>query len=96
MRETPQGTILPVKVTPNARTDQLTSFDGTSLKVKVSAPPDKGRANIAVVKLLSKTLDIPQSKIVLIRGATSRLKEFLLENENLTQTLNFLNNCFIQ
>jgi len=51
------------------------------LRVKVTAVPEDGKANAALIKLLSKTLGIPKSKIVLIRGTTSRLKEFEIEGE---------------
>ena len=44
------------------------------LKIKVSAPPEKGEANGAVVHLLAKTFQLPQSKIVLLRGESARQK----------------------
>ncbi len=44
------------------------------LKIKVTAPPDGGRANEKVVEMLSKVLRIPKSSIVIVRGSTSRIK----------------------
>lgn len=51
------------------------------LRVKVSAVPEDGKANEALIKLLSKTLHIPQSRISLMRGMTSRIKQLEIEGE---------------
>lgn len=44
------------------------------LRVKVTAVPENGKANDALIKLLSAFFKVPKSKISLIRGATSRIK----------------------
>lgn len=44
------------------------------LRVKVTAVPKNGKANEALIKLLSKTFHVSQSKIALIRGETARIK----------------------
>ncbi len=44
------------------------------LAVKVAAPPDKGKANAAIIKLLAKTLGAPKSAFIIASGETSRLK----------------------
>lgn len=46
----------------------------TVLRVKVTAVPENGKANEALIKLLSKALHISKSSISLIRGETSRVK----------------------
>jgi uncharacterized protein len=46
--------------------------------VKVTAPPEKGKANTAVITLLSKTIGIPKSAFELISGETDRNKVFKL------------------
>jgi uncharacterized protein YggU (UPF0235/DUF167 family) len=49
--------------------------DGTTvLRVRVTAVPDKGKANAAVIALLAKALAIPKSAVTLTAGETSRLK----------------------
>jgi len=45
------------------------------LRVKVTAVPEDGKANEALIKVLSKALHIPKSALSLVRGATSRVKE---------------------
>jgi len=52
-----------------------TGADGEQrLAVKVTAPPDKGKANAAVVKLLANALRLPKSSLTVASGETSRLK----------------------
>ena len=49
------------------------------LRVKVTAVPENGKANASLIKLLAKALHLPQSKITLIRGSTSRIKQLDIE-----------------
>jgi uncharacterized protein (TIGR00251 family) len=68
-----------LRVTPNAGRDAIDGVenrdDGTSvLRLRVSAVPDKGKANAAVIALLAKTLGIPKSSIALVSGETARQK----------------------
>ena len=71
--------LIDVKVTPKARCNLIVGRDGHMLKIKVTAAPEKGEANWAVIALLSETFCIPKKNITLVRGATSRLKTFSLE-----------------
>ena len=64
---------LAVRVTPGARTESLEIVAGR-LHAKVRVPPESGKANIAVLDLLARALDIPTSRLRLLRGATSREK----------------------
>lgn len=67
-----------VKVTPKARSNEVVGFEGDELKVKVMAPPDKGEANRAVIRLLAEHFKIPSRDVILLKGETSRHKVFLL------------------
>lgn len=49
------------------------------LRVKVTAVPEDGKANAALIKLLSKAFHVSKSCIVLVRGVTSRVKELDIE-----------------
>ena len=62
-----------VLVKPNASTTHVIGWDEgkKALRVAVAAVPDKGKANKELVKFLSKLL---KKKVVLVSGATSRLK----------------------
>jgi uncharacterized protein (TIGR00251 family) len=66
-------------VQPRAGRTQLVGRHGEALKVRVTAPPVDGRANAAVIGLLSTTLGVPASRVVLLSGAQSRLKRFRID-----------------
>lgn len=68
-----------MRVTPNAGQDRVEGVairdDGTAvLRLRVTAVPDKGRANVAVIVLLAKLLGVPKSSISVANGETARLK----------------------
>lgn len=65
---------LNVKVVPSSSRDQLAGWLGDALKIKVMAPPEKGRANAAVVAFLAKQLDIDKQAIEVVSGHSSPAK----------------------
>ncbi len=80
------GVILTVRLTPRGGRDQIDGVerDGDGrpcLKVRVSAAPVDGQANIALVKLLSKTLMLPKSAIRFHAGETARIKRLAITAE---------------
>lgn len=72
------GVTLTLRVSPKASRDAILGVmatpDGEALKVAVTAPPDKGKANAAVVALLAKAFGVAKSCIVLKAGETDRRK----------------------
>ncbi len=70
----PEGALLPVRVQPRARLDEVVGWQGTTLRVRVTAPPTEGRANQAVIALLAEALGVPRSSIELVSGAAGRDK----------------------
>ena len=70
-----EGAEIAVRVTPKASRDRILVEDD-AIRVYVTAVPEDGKANKAVVKLLSKALGVPKTRLDLIRGATSRDKVF--------------------
>lgn len=70
-----EGAEIAVRVTPKASRDRILVEDDT-IRVYVTTVPEDGKANKAVVKLLSKALGVPKTRFDLIRGATSRDKVF--------------------
>ena len=59
---------------PGSSRDELVGWLGDSLKVKVKAPPEKGRANEAVVALLAERLGTDASSIAVVSGHSSPAK----------------------
>ena len=68
--------VLSVLVQPGASRDRIVGRHGEALKVRVSAPPEAGRANQAVQGLLAEVLGTPARAIELVSGAASRRKRF--------------------
>lgn len=78
-RRSERGIRVSVRLTPGASTDRIggiyTASDGSrSLKVRVRAQPEKGKANKALIKLMAKTLDLAQAGLSITSGATHRSK----------------------
>jgi uncharacterized protein (TIGR00251 family) len=68
---------LRVRVTPRASRDAIEGFDDAgTLRIRVTAPPADGAANKAVTRLLASALGIPPRDVILVSGATSRVKVF--------------------
>jgi len=63
-----------VMVSPGAKQDSLVGWLDTSLKIRVAANPEKGKANKSVVNLLSKALAVPKTSIQIVSGATKKRK----------------------
>ncbi len=67
--------VVDLKVTPRAPRSEVTGQTPAGvLKVKVAAPPEKGKANEELCRLLSGYFDVRQSDVELISGETSRIK----------------------
>ena len=74
----PVGCVLPVRAQPGARKAGVLGEQAGALKVAVTAPPEDGRANKALVEMLREVLHLKRSQVDLISGATSRDKRFLI------------------
>ena len=73
------GLSFQVRLTPKGGRDAVDGWsrgaDGEDhLKARVSAPPQDGKANAALIMLLAKVLDVPKSTIHIVAGETARLK----------------------
>jgi hypothetical protein len=73
-----EGCVLPVRAQPNAKRAGVVGEQNGALKVAVTAPPEDGRANAALVEALREALGLKRSQVELIAGATSRDKRFLI------------------
>jgi uncharacterized protein (TIGR00251 family) len=73
------GAVLAVRAHPGARRDAIDGVHAGSLKVSVTAAPDRGRANDAIAGLLAECLGVGGGRVSLVSGPTSRDKKFLIE-----------------
>ena len=77
MRQTKDGILLNLRISPNASKNEITvSSDG--IKVKITAQPVDGKANKALVEFLSKELKIPKTSIDVVKGHKKKKKTLLL------------------
>lgn len=67
-----------IKVVPSSSKDAVVGWLGKSLKVRVQAPPEKGKANAAVIELLANYLEIDKSQLEITSGHTSSTKVLLI------------------
>ncbi|HUT14446.1 MAG TPA: DUF167 domain-containing protein [Thermoguttaceae bacterium] len=75
-----EGTILPIRAQPGARRNEIRGEQDGALKVSVTQSPEKGKANKALMALLSKQLSLKKSQLQLIAGETSHHKQLLVRD----------------
>ncbi len=68
-----------MKALPHSARAGVRGVDGGALKVAVTAPPEKGKANAAVLVELAKFLGVPRSSLELLSGDSSRNKRVLVK-----------------
>lgn len=78
--------LLAVRLTPNGGRDALDGVEVTAdglahLKARVTAVPEKGKANKALMVLLSKRLKVPKTAISVVSGDTARQKILRIEGD---------------
>lgn len=84
LQESAAGIRLRIKVAPKAKRNEIGGFldepddgrsgGGKALKVAVTAAPEDGKANAAVIALLAKELGVAKSAVSVVAGATDRRK----------------------
>jgi uncharacterized protein (TIGR00251 family) len=68
------STSVRLRVSPGARRSEIVGRHGDGWKVRVTAPPEGGRANEAVLGLLAERLDLPRRSLSLVSGHGGRDK----------------------
>lgn len=66
--------ILELLVQPRASTNTFAGIVGDRLKVRTTAPPVEGEANVRLVAWLARQFDVPRASVTLCHGATGRRK----------------------
>lgn len=85
-RYSASGVSIALRVTPRGGRDDIDGIEQLSngrsvLKVRVRAIADGGEANKAVLVLLAKSLGVPKASVRLLSGATSRLKQIVVDGD---------------
>ncbi len=71
--------LLRIKVKPSSKADEIIREADGSFKIKIKAPPIDGKANKHLIEFLSGVLQIPKSKIEVLKGGTSQFKTLQID-----------------
>jgi len=83
------GVALAVRLTPKGGRDAIDGIEALAdghvvLKARVRVAPSEGEANVALTRLLAKAAGVPPRDVVLVAGATARLKRFVISGDGPT------------
>ena len=73
--ETDTGFSILLKVKPNSKKNSIIGAHGNRLKISVTAPPEDGKANKAIMKMIAKELSIKPAQLEIVAGRASRDKK---------------------
>jgi uncharacterized protein (TIGR00251 family) len=68
------GSAIKVKLLPRSSRNQFLGKEGDVYRISVTDPPVDGKANRALISLLSKKLEVPKRNIEIVSGKRSRIK----------------------
>jgi len=88
IRDTPDGVEVDLLVVPNARSADVVGLHGDRVKIRVASPPEKNKANAAVVALMRQFTGARRVEIT--RGRTGRHKTVLLADVSADSVRKFL------
>jgi hypothetical protein len=74
LQETADGVTIKIKIQPRASKNEITGITEHALRLRLTAPPVDGEANIACSAFLGQIFGVAKSKVVVVSGQTSRSK----------------------
>lgn len=75
--------MLDIKVVPSSGKSECKLDKNGTLKCYLKSPPENGKANKELVKMLAKAIGVPQEKVYIVSGEASRNKRIKIE-QNIT------------
>lgn len=79
-KEYKSGTLFQIKVITNAKKNEVIGWQENFLKIRITAIPEKGRANEEILSFLAKYTSLKKSQLSIYLGDTSNKKTLLVEN----------------
>lgn len=79
VRDVEGGAVMKVRAAPSSSRERIVGAHGDALKVAVSAPPEKGKANERLLAVIAECLGLPARRLTLVSGMTSRDKVVRVE-----------------
>ncbi len=65
---------LSVRIIPNAKKTEVVGYEGQTLKIRLSAPPIEGKANLELIRFMAELCDCAPSEIEILKGHSSKQK----------------------
>jgi uncharacterized protein len=90
LQQSDEGILVPVRAQPKARRNAITGVHAGQLRIAVTDPPERGKANSAITEVLAAALHVRPSQVSLVAGAASRMKTFLVSGTTLESVRNLL------
>lgn len=84
---------LELHITPGAKSDRLIGVHGKALKISLSAPAEKGKANLHLLRFLSSLLHCRQSQIKIEKGEVNRRKKVRVDGKSCHEIEEALHNA---
>ena len=79
--KTATGAAFRVRVQPGASKNEIVGVQEDALKIRINAPPVKGKANKALISFLAEKLEVRKSEVEILSGHTSRIKKIKVVGE---------------
>ncbi|HAA03808.1 MAG TPA: YggU family protein [Syntrophobacteraceae bacterium] len=83
IQERAEGVVVRVRVQPRSSRNELAGVQQGALKLRLTAPPVEGAANEECLRFLAKLLEVPQTRLRMIKGHKSRQKVVLIADANI-------------
>ena len=75
VQESASGVQFQVKAVPGSSKDRIVGVHGAALKITVTVPAERGRANARIVALLAEALGVPDGAVVIAAGTAHAHKQ---------------------
>lgn len=85
LQDDTRGVIVPVRAHAGARRTAVMGERGGMLRIAVTAPPENGKANRAIIAVLSAAIGVPKSAVEILAGETSSRKRLLVVGASIEQ-----------
>lgn len=79
IRETEHGVIFHIHVVPRSAKCEVAGVQGDALKLRITAPPVEGQANMECIRFLSDILGVRKKQVTILSGHKSKKKTVAIE-----------------
>ena len=91
IQQSDDGVIMVVKVIPGSSKTTIAGQLNGMLKIKLSAPPEKGKANQSLIEFLAKCLGVKKKTVSIITGVTSPVKKVKIKEISIEKVVSRFN-----